>query len=69
MTIIYRWYIFDKYTLTLSQPKAYRDEYDELYVLADYYQEHKAVQALDEYLQWDCPHRISDFVLQKIYQK
>ena len=67
MTLIYRWYIFDKGTLT--QPTAYRDEYDELYVLTDYYHEHKAVQALDDYLQWDCPHRISDFVLQKIYQK
>ena len=67
MTIIYRWYIFNEGRLT--QPKAYRDEYDELYVLTDYYQEHKAVQALDDYLQWDCPHRSADFVLQKIYQK
>ena len=67
MTIIYRWYIFKDGVLT--QPKAYRDEYDELYVLTDYYEEYKAVQALDNYLQWDCPDRLQDFVLQKIYQK
>lgn len=67
MTLIYRWYILDKDILT--QPTAYRDEYDDLYVLDDYYEEYKAVQALDNYLQWDCPHRNSDFVLQKIYQK
>lgn len=67
MTIIYRWYIFDDGVL--SQPKAYRDEYDELYVLTDYFEKYKAVKALDNYLQWDCPHRNADFVLQKIYQK
>ena len=67
MTIIYRWYIFNEGRL--SQPKAYRDEYDELYVLVDYYNEYRAVQALDNYLQWDCPYSNADFVLQKIYQK
>ena len=67
MTIIYRWYIF--INGTLMEPTAYRCEDGELYVLVDYYEEYKAVQALDEYLQWDCPYRNEDFALQKIYQK
>jgi hypothetical protein len=67
MTLIYRWYIFNEGVLT--QPPAYRDQYKKLYVLVDYYKEYEAIQALDDYLQWDCPHRNADFVLQKIYQK
>ena len=67
MTLIYRWYVFNDGVL--AEPPVYRDEYEDLYVLVDYYEEHKAIQALDDYLQWDCPARNADFVLQKIYQK